>query len=205
MLTAVYDTGRSTDVMEIQKDAQYLKEEMAGCIYRHFKGELYIVTDVIVNSESLEIEVIYKDFTPSQLTWSRDLKQFFSGVNTTKYPDALQRVRFKKSWKKRGDRTMSNPKHDWYGHAVKQVKKYPDKLIAENTAQSALWMYAINKAIKQTEGMDNGEDRMKAVQLVYFEDRYTIAGAANKLGYAEMTIRRWLSAFANLAGKYAGY
>ena len=53
--------------------------------------------------------------------------------------------------------------------------------------------------------MYNGEDRMKAVQLVYFEDRYTIAGAANKLGYAEMTIRRWLSAFANLAGKYAGY
>lgn len=96
MLTAVYDTRRSTDVMEIQKDAQYLKEEMTGCIYRHFKGGLYIVTDVVVNSESLEIEVIYKDFTPSQLTWSRDLKQFFSGVNTTKYPDALQRVRFKK-------------------------------------------------------------------------------------------------------------
>lgn len=96
MLTAVYDTGRSTDVMEIQKDAQYLKEEMTGCIYRHFKGGLYIVTDVVVNSESLKIEVIYKDFTPSQLTWSRDLKQFFSGVNTTKYPDALQRVRFKK-------------------------------------------------------------------------------------------------------------
>ena len=77
MLTAVYDTGRSTDVMEVQKDAQYLKEEMAGCIYRHFKGELYIVTDVVVNSESLEIEVIYKDFTPSQLTWSRNLKHFF--------------------------------------------------------------------------------------------------------------------------------
>lgn len=96
MLTAVYDTRRSTDVMEIQKDAQYLKEEMAGCIYRRFKGELYIVTDVVVNSESLEIEVIYKDFTPSQLTWSRNLKHFFSGVNTTKYPDALQRVRFKK-------------------------------------------------------------------------------------------------------------
>jgi hypothetical protein len=96
MLTAVYDTGHSTNAMEIQKNAQYLKEEMTGCIYRHFKGELYIVTDVVVNSESLKIEVIYKDFTPSQLTWSRDLKQFFSGVNTTKYPDALQRVRFKK-------------------------------------------------------------------------------------------------------------
>ena len=40
MLTAVYNTGSSTDV--------------------------------VVNSESLEIEVIYKDFTPSQLTWSRD-------------------------------------------------------------------------------------------------------------------------------------
>lgn len=96
MLTAVYDTERSTDAMEIQKDAQYLKEEMVGCIYRHFKGGLYIVTDVVVNSESLEIEVIYKDFTSSQLAWSRHLKQFFSGVNTTKYPDALQKVRFKK-------------------------------------------------------------------------------------------------------------
>lgn len=86
MLTAVYDTRRSTDVMEIQKDAQYLKEEMVGCIYRHFKGELYIVTDVVVNSESLEIEVIYKDFTPSQLTWSRDLKQFFFGSQYNKVP-----------------------------------------------------------------------------------------------------------------------
>lgn len=86
MLTAVYDTRRSTDVMEIQKDAQYLKEEMTGCIYRHFKGGLYIVTDVVVNSESLEIEVIYKDFTPSQLAWSRDLKQFFFGSQYNKVP-----------------------------------------------------------------------------------------------------------------------
>lgn len=92
----MYDTGHSTNIMEIQKDAQYLKEEMTGCIYRHFKGELYIVTDVVVNSESLEIEVIYKDFSPSQLAWSRHLKQFFSGINTTKYPDTLQKVRFKK-------------------------------------------------------------------------------------------------------------
>lgn len=86
MLTAVYDTGRSTNAMEIQKDAQYLKEEMAGCIYRHFKGELYIVTDVVVNSESLEIEVIYKDFTPSQLTWSRKLQRFFFGSQYNKVP-----------------------------------------------------------------------------------------------------------------------
>lgn len=96
MLTAVYDTERSTNIVEIQKDAQYLKEEMVGCIYRHFKGELYIVTDVVVNSENLEIEVIYKDFTTSQLAWSRHLKQFFSRVDTTKYPNALQKVRFKK-------------------------------------------------------------------------------------------------------------
>ena len=86
MLTAVYDIGCSTDIIEVQKDAQYLKEEMVGCICRHFKGKLYIVTDVVVNSESLEIEVIYKDFTPSQLTWSRDLKQFFFGSQYNKVP-----------------------------------------------------------------------------------------------------------------------
>lgn len=83
-------------VIEVQKEIDSIKRQVVGFMYRHFKGGIYIVTDVAVNTETLELEVIYKDFTPSQLTWGRDLKQFFSGVDTTKYPGTLQRERFKK-------------------------------------------------------------------------------------------------------------
>ncbi len=86
----------TTDAINAQKDAQDLKEEMAGCIYRHFKGELYIVTDVVVNSETLELEVIYKDFATLQLSWCRPLSVFLSGVDTVKHRYTLQNERFEK-------------------------------------------------------------------------------------------------------------
>lgn len=86
----------TTDAINAQQDAQYLKGEMTGCIYRHFKGELYVVTDVVVNSETLELEVIYKDFATLQLSWCRPLSVFLSGVDTIKYPDTLQGERFEK-------------------------------------------------------------------------------------------------------------
>ena len=44
-----------------------LKESMAGRRYRHFKGRIYIVTDLAVNTESDEIMVIYKCFADAMI------------------------------------------------------------------------------------------------------------------------------------------
>ena len=64
----------TANVINAQKSANYLKKEMVNCVYRHFKGEEYVVTDVAVNFKTLEPEVIYKDFATLQFTWCKELE-----------------------------------------------------------------------------------------------------------------------------------
>lgn len=71
-----------------------LRDSMAGRRYRHFKGRIYIVTDLAVNTESDEIMVIYKCFTDPFVTWCRPLSMFTSDVDRIKYPDVKQKKRF---------------------------------------------------------------------------------------------------------------
>lgn len=99
---------------------------------------------------------------------------------------------------------MSRPKNWWYPIALRVTKNY-NKLFEKSSPAISIWLYALNKAIKDTEDSDNGKDKMKAITLVYFSKEYTIAGIAQELGYSEVTVKRWLSAFVNLVGKYAGY
>jgi hypothetical protein len=45
-----------------------LKDSMVGRRYKHFKGRVYVVTDIAVHTESDEIMVIYKCFVDSLVT-----------------------------------------------------------------------------------------------------------------------------------------
>ena len=74
--------------------AQYYKEKMVGKRYRHFKGGIYIVTDIAVHSESASLIVVYKSFDEPSLTWARPLSMFLSEVDRNKYPDVDQEYRF---------------------------------------------------------------------------------------------------------------
>lgn len=71
-----------------------LRDSMVGRRYRHFKGRIYIVTDLAVNTESDEIMVIYKCFADPIVTWCRPLSMFTSDVDRKKYPDIKQKKRF---------------------------------------------------------------------------------------------------------------
>lgn len=71
-----------------------LREDMAGRRYRHFKGRIYIVTDLAVHTESDEIMVIYKCFTDPIVTYCRPLSMFTSDVDRKKYPDVKHKKRF---------------------------------------------------------------------------------------------------------------
>ncbi len=74
------------------------KQEMVGCRYRHFKGGIYLVTDIALDTETEEPVVIYRKLVDSgtAYTYARPLKVFLSEVDREKHPNAEQKMRFEK-------------------------------------------------------------------------------------------------------------
>lgn len=62
-----------------------------GKIYKHFKGNLYLVLGIAKNSENEEDYVIYKALYEDNLVWIRPLANFLEEVNKNN-----QKYRFEK-------------------------------------------------------------------------------------------------------------
>lgn len=61
-------------------------------VYKHFKGNRYIVIGIGTHTETHEELVIYKD--KDGRIWLRPLSMFTSKVDKEKYPNATQEYRF---------------------------------------------------------------------------------------------------------------
>lgn len=64
-----------------------------GGIYKHFKGNFYRVLSIAKHSETGEDVVVYKPLL-GYVTYVRPLSMFMSNVDSSKYPEAIQRSRF---------------------------------------------------------------------------------------------------------------
>ena len=63
-------------------------------IYRHFKGDLYLVEDVVRHSETDEKLVLYRKLYDDCSLWVRPLDMFLSEDDHDKYPEVEQQYRF---------------------------------------------------------------------------------------------------------------
>ncbi len=71
-----------------------MREIKINRIYKHFKGDNYLVVDVATHSETKEKYVVYRRLYGDYSLWIRPLDMFLSEVDHDKYPDVTQKYRF---------------------------------------------------------------------------------------------------------------
>jgi len=63
-------------------------------VYKHYKGNLYIVEDIALNSDNLEKYVIYRALYGDNVLFTRPLSEFLEVLDKNQFPNVKQKYRF---------------------------------------------------------------------------------------------------------------
>lgn len=65
-----------------------------GRVYRHFKGNYYLVEGLACDADTAQTMVIYRPLYGESGLWVRPLEEFLSKTDRDKYPNTDQEYRF---------------------------------------------------------------------------------------------------------------
>lgn len=63
-------------------------------VYKHYKGDYYLVEDIAIHSETLEKLVIYRALYYENNLYARPYEMFIEKIDKEKYPNIEQEYRF---------------------------------------------------------------------------------------------------------------
>lgn len=75
--------------------AKSLRKHMNGTAFAHFKGNIYSIDNITIDSETNDLRVIYRDHGQNgDNYWDRPFRMFTSAIDKDKYPDVNAKLRF---------------------------------------------------------------------------------------------------------------
>lgn len=99
---------------------------------------------------------------------------------------------------------MSRPRYYWYGIVKSLICRYPDGLDI-STVKGAEAFICIKKALGETQGIRDGAERLRLIDMVYIRKTHMIYGAADVLHISESVAKRWIGDFVYLVAAKMGY
>lgn len=69
-------------------------QEVKKGVYKHFKGDYYLVEDIAIHSETDEKMVVYRGLYENTKLYVRPYDMFVEKVDKQKYPNVKQEYRF---------------------------------------------------------------------------------------------------------------
>lgn len=92
---------------------------------------------------------------------------------------------------------MSKPRYDWWSYIKAVIRRYP--ALKDRTLPSgrlaAKEKEAVRAAVEQTEALPNGAERLAVIDMVFWKQTHTLAGAAMQVPCSYDTAQQYHADF----------
>ena len=99
---------------------------------------------------------------------------------------------------------MSKPRYSWWGYVKAIIRRYDPDREQELHGVALLENNAVRKAVSETRSMQDGEERLKFIRLVFWDKTHTLEGAAMAVNCSDRTARRWHTDFIKCVARNYG-